>query len=153
STWSLASLFSAVPGGDVHFSVEVHVSEPNVKADGKKCPLDARLLRGLGEKADAMRDEDLVLVRIKDLRAGEGSPVYDIMTQPDYQAAVRQGSKKYELIEDVHTPSDISPRTWMSVEVHTPHGPVTIPPQTDAAFWSISALEKFTWPYYEGMRI
>jgi hypothetical protein len=132
--------------------MEVQVSESEGMANGKKCALDARLLRGLGEKADSMRDQDLVLVRINDPRAEQG-PTYDIMTKPAYEAARKDGPRHYEHIEDVRTPSGIPPRAWMSVEIETRHGRVKIPPETDAAFWSISALEKFTWPYYEGMRI
>lgn len=41
----------------------------------------------------------------------------------------------------------------MSVSVRAGENDVPLPPNADGVFWSISALEKFVWPYYEGMRI
>lgn len=122
--------------------------------NGKVCALDARKLRGLGEKADSMRDQDLVLVRNKTGGADGSMREYDIMTKEGYERARRSDpGSGWEMVEDVNTPSGIPERTWMNVSVSAGMRDVPLPPNTDGLFWSISALEKFVWPYYEGMRI
>lgn len=112
--------------------------------------MSARTLRGLGEKADCRRATPLALVQ----RNGPAGPTHDIM---DHDEAMRQQQRGDLLIlARVETEPELDPRNWMQVVLKLKSGREIDTSKIDlidAAFWSESALEKFVWPYYEGMRI
>jgi hypothetical protein len=123
---------------------------PTLKSTAKMKPITARTLRGLGEKADAVRNTEFALVR--HIGRSDASRL-DIV--PIAEAQRQQVAGALDILDIVNTPAAIPGRTWMEIHISIHGAPIDLTPfgAIDAAFWSESAADKFLWPYYEGMRI